>query len=104
MMILPQPQQYPALRRDYGLHNRLAMHAVGPIVKKFEEIGVVTNIERPVPHRFARSAENIAILSGICRFLVVLRIRTALRHITAYVAFRSTSISVQSPAQLKPTD
>ena len=33
------------------------------IVKKFEESGVVTNIERPVHHRFARSAEIIAIVS-----------------------------------------
>ena len=32
-------------------------------MKKFEETGVVTNIERPVHHRFARSAENIAIIS-----------------------------------------
>ena len=32
-------------------------------MKKFEETGVVTNIERPVHHRFARSAENIAIVS-----------------------------------------
>ena len=32
-------------------------------MKKFEATGVVTNIERPVHHRFARSAENIAFLS-----------------------------------------
>ena len=32
-------------------------------MKKFEEIGVVPNTERPVHHRFDRSAENIAILS-----------------------------------------
>ena len=30
-------------------------------MKKFEEIGVVTNVERPVHFRFACSAENIAI-------------------------------------------
>ena len=32
-------------------------------MKKFEEAGVVTNIERLVHHRFFRSAENIAIVS-----------------------------------------
>ena len=32
-------------------------------MKKFEETGTVTNIERPVYHRFALSAENIAIVS-----------------------------------------
>ena len=32
-------------------------------MKKFEETGLVTNIERPVYHRFARSAEHIAIVS-----------------------------------------
>ena len=32
-------------------------------MKKFEETGVLTNIERPVPQRFARSAENICIVS-----------------------------------------
>ena len=32
-------------------------------MKKFEEAGVVTNIDRPVHHRFARSAENIVIVS-----------------------------------------
>ena len=31
-----------------------------PIVKKFKESGVVTNIERPVHHRFALSAKYIA--------------------------------------------
>ena len=36
---------------------------IGKIVKKFEETGVVTNIERAVHHHFARSAENIAIVS-----------------------------------------
>ena len=30
---------------------------------KFEEPGVVTNIARPVHHRFVRSASNIAIIS-----------------------------------------
>ena len=51
---------YRALRGDYGLHNR---STIGKIVKKFEETEVVTNIERPVDHRFARSTENIAIVS-----------------------------------------
>ena len=32
-------------------------------MKKFEETGVVTNIERLVHHRFAPSSENIAIVS-----------------------------------------
>ena len=32
-------------------------------MKKFEETGVVTQIERPVHYRFTRSAENIAIVS-----------------------------------------
>ena len=39
------------------------MQAVGKIVKKFEETGVITNIERPVHYCFACSAENIAIAS-----------------------------------------
>ena len=50
---------YRALRGDYGLHNRQTTQAIGKSVKKFEETGVVTNIERPKHHRFARSAENI---------------------------------------------
>ena len=32
-------------------------------MKKFKQPEVVTNIERPVHHCFARSAENIAIVS-----------------------------------------
>ena len=47
---------------DSGLH-RPTMQAIGTIVKKFEETAVVTNIERPVINRFARSAVNIAIVS-----------------------------------------
>ena len=39
------------------------MQATGKIVQRFEETGVVTNIERPVYHCFARSCENIAIVS-----------------------------------------
>ena len=54
---------YRALRGDYGLHNRPTTQAIGKIVKKFEETGAVTNIVRPVHHRFARSAENIAAVS-----------------------------------------
>ena len=32
-------------------------------MKRFEETGVVTNIERPVHHDIAHSAENFAIVS-----------------------------------------
>ena len=32
-------------------------------MKKFEDAGVITNIERPVHHRFARSAENVTVVS-----------------------------------------
>ena len=39
------------------------MQVIGEIVKKFEETDLVTNIERPVHHRFARSAQNITIVS-----------------------------------------
>ena len=39
--------RYRALRGDYGLHNRPTMQAIGKIVKKFEETGVVTNIKTP---------------------------------------------------------
>ena len=55
--------RYCALREDYDLHNRLTTQAIGKIVKKFEDTRVVTNIERPVHHRYARFAENIAIVS-----------------------------------------
>ena len=48
---------YNALRGYYGLHNRPTTQAIGKVVKKVEETGVVTNIERP------RSAENIATVS-----------------------------------------
>ena len=54
---------FRALRKDYGLYNRTTTQTIDKIVKKFEESGVVTNIERPVHHRFARSAENIGIVS-----------------------------------------
>ena len=54
---------YRALKEDYGLHNRPTTQAVGKTVKKFEETRVVTNIQRPVHHRFAHSAKNIAIVN-----------------------------------------
>ena len=47
-------------------------------MKKFEETGIVTNIGSLAHHRFAHSAENIAIVSEnvaedrMCLFLVVL--------------------------------
>ena len=50
-------------RGNYGLHNRPTTQAVGNIVKKFKETGVVTNIKRLVHRRLARSAENIAFVS-----------------------------------------
>ena len=59
----PTTVKYRVLRGDSGLHNRPTTQAIGKIVKKFEETEVVTNIERPVHHRLARSAENIAIVS-----------------------------------------
>ena len=49
---------YRALRGDYDLHNRPTTQAIGKIVKT----KVVTNIERPVHHRFACFAKNIAIV------------------------------------------
>ena len=54
---------YSDLRGDYGLHNRATTKAIGKIVKKFEETGMVTNIKRHGHHPFAHSAENIAIVS-----------------------------------------
>ena len=52
-------------RGDYGLNNRLTMQAIGKIVKKFEETGVVRNIERPVHQHCTCSAENIATVNEI---------------------------------------
>ena len=46
-----------------GSHNCSTMQVIGKNVKKFKETEVITNIEGPVHHRFARSAENIAIVS-----------------------------------------
>ena len=52
------------IMRDYGLHNRpTSKQTIGKIVKKFKETAVVTNIERPMHHCFARSTENIAVVS-----------------------------------------
>ena len=70
---------YRVLRGDYGLHNRQTTSAIRKIVNKFEETELVTNIERPVHHRFALFSENIAIASEsvaetrMCRLLVVFR-------------------------------
>ena len=52
-----------SLRRDYGLHNRPNTQAIGKIVQKVRGTGVVTNIARPVHHRFARSTKNVFIVS-----------------------------------------
>ena len=57
------PAAYRLIRGDYGLHNRSTTQVIGKIGKKLEETGVVTNIERPVHHRFARSTENIPIVN-----------------------------------------
>ena len=54
---------YCSLRGDYGLHNCPTTQVISKIVKKFEETGVVTNIKRPVHYRFARSSDNITIVS-----------------------------------------
>ena len=54
---------YRALIADYGLHRRPTTQAIAKIVQKFEETGVVTNIERPGQHRFVRSTLNIATVS-----------------------------------------
>ena len=82
-------------------HNRSTKQAIGKIAKKFEETGRVTNIERPVHHRFAHSTENIAIVSdSVCRrpecfdSLTFSGIKTVIRHITAYFAFRYTPTSI----------
>ena len=82
---------YIVLKEDYGLHNRPTTPAIGQIVKKFEEAKVIRKIKRPVHHRFARSAENIDILSESV-------VRTFLRHIMAYFASRFTTTSILSLA------
>ena len=89
---------YRALGGYYGLHSRPTTQAIGEIVKKFEETGVVTNIERILHHRYARSAEIIAIVSesvakdpNVSSFSTI---RTVLRHFRAYFTFRSTPKSI----------
>ena len=62
-MVILLTAMYRALRGDYGIHNPPTMQAIGKIVKKFEENGVITNMERPVHYCFACFAENIAIVS-----------------------------------------
>ena len=54
---------YRAIKGDYSLNNHPTTPAIGKIVKKLEETGVVTHIERPVHHRFPRFAENVDIVS-----------------------------------------
>ena len=84
-------------REDYGLHNCPITLEIDKIMKIFEEIGVVTNIERSVHYRLARSTENIAI---VCESVAedpnvsFSEIRTVLLHVVAYFAFRSTSTSI----------
>ena len=53
---------YRVLRGEYSLHNCPIMQAIDKIMKKFEETGVVTNIDGPAHHRLAGSAENIAVV------------------------------------------
>ena len=48
---------------NHSLYNRPTTQAIGKIVKKFDETGVVLNIERPVHHHFACFTENITIVS-----------------------------------------
>ena len=68
------------------LYNKIMVYiiiqqSIKKTVKKIEETGVVTNIERLVHDRFGRSAENIAIVSEsvvkdccrMCRLLAVFR-------------------------------
>ena len=89
-------------RRLWFTYNRPTMQAIGNIVKKFEETGVVTNIERSVHHRFACSAQNIAIVSENVvedtNALIPCRSQECglkvLRHIMAYFAFQFTSTSI----------
>ena len=89
---------YRALRGGYGLYNRLYnTQAIGKIVKKFEETGVGKNIDRPVRHRFARSTENIAIVSesiaedpNVSISRLPQELGQSRRHFMAYFAFRST--------------
>ena len=65
------------------------MQAIGEIVKKFDETGVVTNIERFVHHSFARSFVRY-------RYCIVSfsEIRAVLRQIMAFFVFRSSPTSI----------
>ena len=70
-------------------------------MKKFEDTGMVTNIERPVHHRFSRSAKNIAILSESVAeepnrddSWSFSEIRTVLSHITVQFAFTYTHTAI----------
>ena len=67
------PATYCALRGDYSSKNRRTTQATCEIGKKFEETGVVTNMERLVYYRFTRSAKNIAIVCRMCHVLFILR-------------------------------
>ena len=61
---------YRAVRWDYGLHNRPTTQAAfGKIVKKFEETGVVTDIEID-PLKILLF--QVLSMTQISRFLVVL--------------------------------
>ena len=51
------------MRRLWCLHNRPTTQAIIKIVKKFEETGMIADIEAPLRHCFVRYAENIAIVS-----------------------------------------
>ena len=77
-------------------------------MKKFEEAGEVTNIERPVQYHFARSAKNIAIASESVAEdpnVSLSGIRTVLRYIMMHSAYRSTAIyKIQLTLQVKPAD
>ena len=64
---------YRALREGYGPTTQ----AIGRIVKKFEETGVVTNIEiivSLVPLKLSLLQVKMLPKTQMCRFLVVLRI------------------------------
>lgn len=42
---------FRALRADYGRHNRPTQQTILNTVNKFEQIGSVVDIQRPVHHR-----------------------------------------------------
>ena len=73
--------------------------AIGKIVKKFKETEVITNIEKPVHHRFARSTENIAIVSANVakdRNVSIPRRSPKLRLSTAHYGVFCTYIHIKS--------